>query len=121
MVEDVRVFFFRNEVTTSFSPIVTFAHYYNGDEDLGGTGYFQRTYVQSQFPSAEVNKVTVRVQVATGISLEGMEVTTNQGSGVIDGGSTRWPTITITDVSASEYLQVTVGNTLVAFILPFEG
>lgn len=120
VVDDERVFFFRNEITPIFRPRYVLARYYQGEEMLEETR-LQSPYVQSQFPSSEVDQVVLRVQLRTGDSLTGLEVITNQGNGVITEGSSEWPTVTISNVSSTEYLQVSVGGTLLAFILPFEG
>lgn len=120
MVDDVRVFFFRNVVTPSFTLLNSFVLFYDGETEVLRTPYSPNSYTQTQFPTAEIDSVVVRFNRNTSEPIEGLEITSNQGTAELGNPTSDWPRITITNVNPSEHLQVSLGNTLLAFALPYE-
>lgn len=123
MVDDERIFFFRNSVTPDFSFGRNEVRFKAGGIDGTDRGNFinQGTYHQRRFPASDVDYVQVAVYPDEGTaSVSELNLVVNQGDVVAGAQSDVYKQYRISNVDPTQYLSVHLGNVLLDFILPFE-
>lgn len=119
LVDDERVFFFRNSLTPDFTFATNRLRFREGNNEV--VAYFvEGTYNQRSFPNASIDNVHVIVYPTGGAaSVEGLEFHTSQGDASPIASAENYVQYSITNIDPSQYMEVKLGNVLLDFVLPF--
>lgn len=121
MVDDERIFFFRNSVTPDFSLGRNEIKFQEGGAQGTVVGNYavNNTYHQRRFPSSSVDYVQIAIYPSDGIeSIENLSLDTNQGVASVGTTGPDWKIFVITNIDPTQYLSIHLGNVLLDFILP---
>lgn len=116
LVDDVRVFFFRNSITPDFEHGAIYLSFREGD-----TTIYQESssdYVQTGWskPSQPFDSLIIRIQSVDSASASTLELSCNNGTAEIYQVQENLMRISVEDFDTNEYLMLKLGNVLLAFI-----
>lgn len=115
-IEGRVVFMFYVLLENDFSIRYAYARFYTGNEGYESTSY-SYGYVQASFPNEERNGINLFVYPKVMGDATGLTASSNQGA-VTSNVEADWVSISIRNIDPTQYLQVFLGNVLVAFISP---
>lgn len=115
-VDGRTVFMFDVSLEDDFSLRYTYARFLSGDVVHETTPYIYG-YVQASFPNDERDGIDVFVYPVDMGEVSGLVATSNQGT-VSSRRESSWVSIYVRNIDPNQFLQVFLGNVLVAFISP---
>lgn len=125
MVDGERIFFFRNSITPAFAFTTNELKLKAGGAQGESRGDYYAphgTYNQQRFSADDIDYAQVAVYPVGGSAVvDGLELVVNQGNAVVGTTSEDFKQFRITGLDPKQYLSVSLGNVLLAFVLPFEG
>lgn len=110
------VFMFNVLLDDDFSMRYSYARFLTGNEVYESTPYIYG-YVQASFPNEERDGVDVFVYPENMEEVSGLVATSSQGT-VTSRRESSWVSIYVRDLDPTQFVQVFLGNVLVAFITP---
>ena len=112
------VFMFTVSLESDFTIRETYARFTTGEVVHESTSRSSRKYLQADFPNSERDGIFLYVYPTNMEDVRGLTATVNQGNIAYQEPQSSWVVIRLKNLVPSQYCQIFLGNTLVAFITP---